>query len=866
MAPNLEYLLSSPFENDRIKVIYYIVKNRLTDYSDVLKKIAASDESLNVRYYARKGYSYLESVSAGERTDGTIESGGQEDQEAARQKAIREKILQLGDSEAVEDRMKAVKAAVKYRVEGYMEFLMRRLLVETDESVTATIIKSLGYTGDRNCTSVLVKYLKNEDYRIVANAIEALAMIGDERAFPYVVSLIGKGAGDNRITANIIEYLKKYDTDSALGLLEEMVKFPSDAMADSAIFVIAGFRSKKVLPLLEKLRGHKNQTIAKKVEEAMTLLNSAGDSEISIENLAHNIAMPQPSPDVAAVSAVPEKSDSEKKIESIREMLAKPSEKSSVSALSDILKNEKDEYVLAYAVSACSKITGARNIAALKKYLTHANDRIRANTVEVLGEIEGVDLLSLMKPLLKDKNNRVRANAIVALKNYPNVDHVAILSEMIGSGDKLMVTSAIYSIIKIKGDTIELLRSLASSSDEEIKERAMSALDFLGNDLNDLNAKKLLNELGVGTKNIAKSAEYIFSKTVLDQLDVAYNDNMPEVSVVAKKKKDASISSGDIRRWFDINSQAIGNVLVIVVLLTAGYFAWDYFSNLDMKKTMDTISSMNPLKGAAEQNISILYSSNIQELTADPKKSSALPKLRAEIAQMRETAKKSGGAFVLLDLGNTAFEPSEMTSANTEDSFKLLNELEYSAATIGGRDLSFCFNLLENQGAKFKLPVVCSHVFSAKSGDVPEYIKQKLIFQNGGINFCVLGFTDASLTAKLPQTYSRTAVFKDPVKLAEKICLPENLRPSEYNVLIALSHNDVDFSRESLAKAAAFDIVIDMGNNVKKNVPTGLAQLGSTYILPSKVKQSNAYYGKFEFRYDRKTRSIKEPSWSLHEL
>ncbi|HNY11129.1 MAG TPA: HEAT repeat domain-containing protein, partial [Candidatus Wallbacteria bacterium] len=557
-SQNLEYLLSSPFENDRIKVIYFIVKNKRVEFSGMLKKMAASDESLNVRYYARKAFSFLESLNEESREE-TIESGGS-DEQAIRQKAIRDKILELGESENPENRMKAVRAAIKYKVEGSLEFLMRRLLIETDENVVATIIKSLGATGDKSCTNILIKYLKNADYRIVANSIEALAMLEDERSFPYVISLLSAPSQDNRITANIIEYLKKYDIERAMALLEEMIKFPSDAMVDSAVFVLAGFKSKKVVPLLEQIKNHKNTVIAKKAEAAIKLINSSGGQDISIETLAHNISMPP-----AISQNVPEKSESEKKIELIRNMLSNPTDQKVINELSAVLKNEKDEYVLAYAITACSKVQGTRNISTLKKFLSHENPRIRANTVEVLGELEGIDLLSLMKPLLKDANNRVRANAIVALKKYPNIDHVSLISEMIKSNDKLMVTSAIYSIIQIKADTIELLKDLVKNPDEEIKERAMSALDFLGNDLNDLNAKKLLNELGIGTKNISKSAEYIFSKTVLDQLDVAYNDNISDVSLLSNKKKEENFSMNDLKRWWDLNSAPIMNVAMIVL-------------------------------------------------------------------------------------------------------------------------------------------------------------------------------------------------------------------------------------------------------------------------------------------------------------
>jgi len=140
---NLDYLLSSPFENDRIKVIYYIVKNRLNEYGDTIKKMSASDESLNVRYYARKACAYFDSIADEKRREEEIDS--QLEEQRSRKQAIKDKISALGDSEKTDKRILAIKGAIKYKIEGFVEFLMLRLHIETNETVIATLIKAFGY-------------------------------------------------------------------------------------------------------------------------------------------------------------------------------------------------------------------------------------------------------------------------------------------------------------------------------------------------------------------------------------------------------------------------------------------------------------------------------------------------------------------------------------------------------------------------------------------------------------------------------------------------------------------------------------------------------------------------------------------------
>ncbi|HPG57108.1 MAG TPA: HEAT repeat domain-containing protein [Candidatus Wallbacteria bacterium] len=863
---NLDYLLSSPFENDRIKVIYHIVKNRLDEYGETIKKMAAADESLNVRYYARKACAYFESLSAEKKHEEQIDSELEE--QKSRKQAVKEKINALGDSEKPEERILAIKGAIKYKIDGFMEFLMRRLHIETDETVIATIIKAFGYTADRNCTPILLKYLKHANFRIVANAIEAIAMLDDERAFPHIIGLLN-GGKDNRVAANIIDFLKKYDVDNAIKLLDEMLGFPSDAMVDSAVFVLCGFKSRKVLPLLEKLKNHKNQTIVKKVEAAIKSININGLDTISLDSLADNlIARDSSSPEKSiSDSIIDAKNQGETRISRIRELIAAPTSPASIAALDQILKEEKDEYVLAYAVSACSKINAGKNITALKKYLTHQNPRIRANAVEALGEIEGIDLLSILKPVLKDKNNRVRANAIIALRKYPNIDHVAHINEMIKSGDRLMVISSVYAIIQIKNETIPLLSELVKSPDEEIKERALSALDFLGNDLNDLNAKKLLNELGIGTKNISKSAEYIFSKTVLDQLDVAYDDTISESSLIASNKAPFAFTAASLKSLAAQNMHVILNTAALAGILIVCFGLWSFFTSPTGQKVMDYV---NFFKGAGEYKTIILYTSNLAEIVK-PKElgrnnEEKIAALKSFIKSEREAAAAEKAVFLIIDAGNYLFDSSEI-GLNTEDSFKIQNELEYSAAGFGLRDMVFCFNLLEIQPPKFKLPVLCTHVTdNSKDSATPDFFKQLYFKNERGIVFCLAGFTDADAAQKIPSKYSKKYSFKDPVKIAEQIFTPKYIKPSEYNMIIAVSHNGLESAREMAQKAPLINFIIYIDGETKKTGQPGYSQAGATYLLPSKIEKNKVACAKFEFIYERKQRIIKEPRFSFKEL
>ena len=61
-------------------------------------------------------------------------------------------------------------------------------------------------------------------------------------------------------------------------------------------------------------------------------------------------------------------------------------------------------------------------------------------------KIEGAKVLPLIEPLLEDENNRVRANAAMALHSFGQTRAYEYLDKMMGSDDKWMRLSAIWTL------------------------------------------------------------------------------------------------------------------------------------------------------------------------------------------------------------------------------------------------------------------------------------------------------------------------------------------------------------------------------------------------------------------------------------
>jgi hypothetical protein len=59
-------------------------------------------------------------------------------------------------------------------------------------------------------------------------------------------------------------------------------------------------------------------------------------------------------------------------------------------------------------------------------------------------------------------------------------------------------------------------------------------------------------------------------------------------------------------------------------------------------------------------------------------------------------------------------------------------------------------------------------------------------------------------------------------------------------------------------------IYLDDGS--KKEKASGYTQVGPAYLLPSRIEKNKVSYGRFEFIYERKQRTIKDARFELKEL
>jgi len=285
---NIKKMLASPFETDRIKIIYYAAKNKRADLYELIKAAADGDESLNVRFYAQKACELFSEILSEQDREKELETELEKKKNA--QAAVYERILQLLNSESPEDRILAAKAAIKTRVNIFLDAILKKIEIETDETVLSSFIKAVGHSGDKSYTPILLKYLKHPNLEIVLSAVEASALLEDVRAFPYVISVLYSNRGENEtITAAITGYLTNYEPEKIHLFLVEMLNYPSENMVEAALHSIIAFNCKKSCEYIEKLKTHRNENIAAAAGEALIKIKAGGVEEYNFSTFIENI-------------------------------------------------------------------------------------------------------------------------------------------------------------------------------------------------------------------------------------------------------------------------------------------------------------------------------------------------------------------------------------------------------------------------------------------------------------------------------------------------------------------------------------------------------------------------------------------------
>ncbi|MBF0547311.1 MAG: HEAT repeat domain-containing protein [Candidatus Riflebacteria bacterium] len=187
---------------------------------------------------------------------------------------VSDEIKKLSDSPNFETIQNLVKNSTEEEIPAWKEFLEKNLPASTISSV----LKFIGRLKSKNLTPVLTKFLKHQNSRTRANAIEALEENDDSEAINAITIFLTDP--DNRIRANAVKALHKWKVPQADRCLKMMTEDPQVPMRDSAIFVLKGIKLLWAQTLLKNMLNDPDPLIRKSAILALAEQSCKGGDEI----------------------------------------------------------------------------------------------------------------------------------------------------------------------------------------------------------------------------------------------------------------------------------------------------------------------------------------------------------------------------------------------------------------------------------------------------------------------------------------------------------------------------------------------------------------------------------------------------------
>ena len=265
VARELEFDLTSEDENTRRNALLSLARmEKSVPLLDRFKRIAADDQSAEIRYLAKKYYNQIKESLAGElRQQVHVAENG----------AVNlDNLTQAMASPEVEIRLEALRQTVEAKDRRALQLVKKKLQTEQDLWVIATLVKAVGVLGDPTHISLLQPYLKNTDSRVVANTVEALELIGGELVFPILVPMMSHA--DHRVAGNAVKALVKFDREQALAALDRMTSSDRENVRDAALYCLSILTGPDAEQVLIKLFA--NETFSALIKKEAQVLAKVG--------------------------------------------------------------------------------------------------------------------------------------------------------------------------------------------------------------------------------------------------------------------------------------------------------------------------------------------------------------------------------------------------------------------------------------------------------------------------------------------------------------------------------------------------------------------------------------------------------------
>lgn len=468
--------LRSPLEGERERAIQDLVRSGDVRAEELLQKIASSDESVAVRYMAKKGLFFLRKRSGGE----GLESGPANEGTSPGEGLPAEKLQALLASPDQEQKLRLLQGLSRRKLTSALPVLLEHDVASEPPEIRSNMVLVIGILGGEGELRYLRRFLDDPDPRVRANTVEAMEYLGSPKMYPLLVKAMSDP--DNRIRANAIKALRSYGKVNCLTLLEKMIGSQKVWMRDSAVYALSLMGEADSLPLLRKALEDEEPSVRDKARSGLEELARRGvpgassaleeyeepSKDFGLESLFEVPPQQEDLFDLTKGDPL-ESEDPKVRIRGV-DFLVETQDQSRFKALLRAARKEEDGFVRAKMVVGLGRIGDSSSVAPLLNFLQDEVDRVRANAIEALVAADRGQSQHYLLPMLEDPNNRVRANAVMALSDSDECDVHSTLAEMVRSDQPLMRKSAFYAITDLATQGAHaLIRELVDDEDAELR-------------------------------------------------------------------------------------------------------------------------------------------------------------------------------------------------------------------------------------------------------------------------------------------------------------------------------------------------------------------------------------------------------------
>ena len=274
-------------------------------------------------------------------------------------------------------RHKALNFILKHKKTDLLPALQQIKKATNDIQVDIVILKLLSLNRIINFNTIY-SYLRSKDERILGEVIETLADIKIQKSMAVIIQFLlhaKKSIRDKSLKA-----LSSLDAEISILFVTNMIAHEKPVQRLAAVTAIGVLAFENASELLSRLLADQDEKVKSKAFEVVKKLKLS--------------------------TVKPEQNNDDV-----------PSEESTTAAQKLQNVNTKDSRKVASLLSSIGCV-GTRDeslIKAIEPYLSHNDDRVRANALETLGRVYRGSDKSQFLSFLKDSNNRVIGNAISIL-------------------------------------------------------------------------------------------------------------------------------------------------------------------------------------------------------------------------------------------------------------------------------------------------------------------------------------------------------------------------------------------------------------------------------------------------------------------